>query len=125
MNRTVLAFATAPIAVPVIFWLSELAVGGHTELVPGIYFPALLAAYAVELVFGLPGWLLFRHFGIKSKLLYAAGSALIGAFLLLISGGSRDLAPSPFVAAIAALLFRYIAIPDESPQNSATLQRLF
>ena len=146
--RTAAAFAFAPMAVPVVFvalafafpalqggpgspagvWDRLLGLAWWTLVVS---LSSLPVAYAVELVVGLPVWIVFRHYRIRSVGIFALGGATIGwlADLCLSVWSGRRLmeALNPlssdwlrydlnFVvsAAAAAILFWVIAFPRDA-----------
>lgn len=87
-GRTVAAFLIAPLIVPVVFLgLSVLqdAYSSGTLPTQGLLdFLAVLAiwglplAYLSELVLGVPAWLVFKHYRIRSFAAFAAGGAFLG-----------------------------------------------
>jgi hypothetical protein len=84
--RTILAFLVAPLIVPFVLLL-PLPGQDHTPVVDPMRFPtnlffyaifALPPAYAVEVLLGIPAWMIFRHYRIRSCLAFGGGGALIG-----------------------------------------------
>jgi hypothetical protein len=87
-QRLALAFVVSPIPVPLVFFLFIFLVGGwHGVQLRGALrevFPygmlGLGLAYLAEVVLGLPVWLVFNHYRIRSVRAFAIGGALIGWF---------------------------------------------
>ncbi len=87
-RRLALAFLVSPIPVPLVFFLVIFFVGGwHGVQLRGALrdvFPYVILglgiAYLVEVVLGLPVWLIFNHYHIRSVRAFALGGALIGWF---------------------------------------------
>jgi hypothetical protein len=109
-------------------------------LVISIY--ALPLAYLGELLLGMPSWLLFKHYGVRSYLAFAAGGAFLGLLFYLgleASAGNfrsyslaHELNPitSPYFdvdvtsGMAAAIVFRAVVFPrqrqeDENPHPGA------
>jgi len=122
-TRLVLAFAVAPLVVPIVFSLSAL-IAGHrqdyltTLIVFSVY--GLPVAFLLELLLGVPAWLAFRFYRVQSLLAFAAGGAVIGLMVDLIgkvwSGTLKewDAVNDPLfvLAAVgSATLFRLIVFP--------------
>ena len=113
-RRVVAAFALAPLACPVAYWLLAVTIpdprtvlnGGAwgVLLIMSIY--ALPIAYLTELVLGLPAWMVFRHFGIRSLAAYAGGGAAIG-WLEALAFGTLSGAPIRTAFSQDALLFDF------------------
>ena len=97
VRRTIAAFVLAPLAVPVVFVTLSLvipdsersstnvAVIGIWDRLSGLAVWTLIVAlyslpiaYVFELVVGLPVWIIFRHFNIRSIGIFALGGAVIG-----------------------------------------------
>jgi hypothetical protein len=140
-RRVALAFVVSPIPVPLVFFLVIFFVGGwHGVQLRGALrdvFPYVLLglgiAYLVEVVLGLPVWLIFNHYHFRSVRAFAIGGALIGwlfnAFMqsrieVLFSASyafGRLFNPfaNPFLlfsvlaASASALLFRAIAFSGQ------------
>jgi hypothetical protein len=91
-GRTVAAFLIAPLTVPVLFngiaVLSDVYTSGASpsRLLDGVLFSlyTLPFAYFAELVLGVPVWLAFKYFRIRSFSAFAAGGALIGLLFCAI-----------------------------------------
>ena len=86
-RRLALAFVVSPIPVPLLFFLISFFIGGwHVQFQGALreVFPYVMLglgiAYLVELVLGLPVWLAFNHYCIRSVRAFAIGGALIGWF---------------------------------------------
>jgi len=85
-RRVVAGFAFAPLACPAVYvFLTVVIHDPPTVLTAGawwwllvVYINGLPIAYITELVLGLPAWMVFRHFGIRSLAAYAGGGAVIG-----------------------------------------------
>jgi len=91
-GRTVAAFLIAPLTVPVVFngiaVISDVYTSGASpsRLLDGVLFSlyTLPFAYFAELVLGVPVWLAFKYFRIRSFSAFAAGGALIGLLFCAI-----------------------------------------
>ena len=80
-RRIVLAFIVAPIVVPVVFSAPVLIHLHVLDFLAGIVFLSVYAlpiAYIVELLIGIPAWVLFQIFRVESLVAFALGGALIG-----------------------------------------------
>jgi hypothetical protein len=118
-RRVVVAFAFAPLVVPVVLlvlalifpdphhqWytrevLAEKGLGEGLAMwmvVASLY--SLPVAYLVELVLGIPLWLVFRHYRIRSVGVFAACGGLIGSLVVPIfamwSGRAPETPLNPF-----------------------------
>jgi hypothetical protein len=129
--RVILAFLASPTIIPFVFCVSIVDGPGHESVWDIFTCLALFTvyglptAYLVELLLGLPAWLLFRHFKVRSVLAFAGAGAVIGWLFLSFDaigfvGAPRNLALlnplsdsfsiTLIVAACAsAILFRAIA----------------
>jgi hypothetical protein len=153
------AFALAPLACPLVFCLLGILIPDAESQPQGpvanpgvwVYFLntcgwlpilslyALPIAYLTELLLGLPAWMVFRHYGVRSFGAYAAGGAVIGWFevmaLTTISGVPMATAFSlerlrfdfdhMAAASVCAVVFRAIlssgaARKSNKPQTLAT-----
>jgi len=139
-RRVIAAFALAPLASPVVFFLLTVVIvdpqmvptlgAWKWFLVSCIY--ALPIAYITELLFGVPAWMLCRRYGIRSLAAYALVGALIGWLLVLafeaLAGVSPATALNPFSmdwlrfefpylasASASAILFRTIVFSGRTP----------
>jgi hypothetical protein len=139
--RTVRAFLIAPLIVPVVFFgiafLSDAFTSGTlpSGLVDALLLFTLYAlpiAYVAELVLGVPAWLAFKYFRVRSFPAFAAGGAFLGLLFYVIWGLPADFTLQslaqefdPFGLAIfvipasaSAILFRAIVFsgrPRETP----------
>lgn len=127
--RVVLAFLASPIIVPFVFCVSIGDGPGHDSVwdtfaclaLSTVY--GLPMAYLAELLLGLPVWLLFRHFKVRSVLAFAGAGAVIGWLVLLFDASGMEGSPrnlsllNPISgesllvivgAAVSAVLFRVI-----------------
>jgi hypothetical protein len=137
-NRVLAAFALAPLVVP---FAAQLIILGAvflsdraqvraismrematSVLVVSIF--GLPIAYVAELFLGMPAWLVFRRYGIRSLWAFAAGGAIVGCLVYAImtlrdveSLGSRfeivwnpTLAICVLGASAAAVTFRAILV---------------
>jgi hypothetical protein len=93
MERTVLAFLVAPLAIPFVF-LCVFLVGplfsgssnnsygakDGSALVGVLLFSiyGIVIAYLCEATFGIAAWIIFRRLGIRSTLAFAAAGAIMG-----------------------------------------------
>jgi hypothetical protein len=87
-RRTVAAFLVAPLAVPLVFSLLGLFSPGISPLgwLAGVYivsFYALPLAYLAELGLGVPAWMIFKHYNIRSFPAFAVGGASLGLLFYL------------------------------------------
>jgi len=141
-GRTVAAFLIAPLTVPVLFngiaVLSDVYTSGTSPsgLLDGVLFFTLYSlpfAYFAELVLGVPVWLAFKYFRIRSFSAFAAGGAFVGLLFWAIWDWPADFtlqslaqAFDPFGLAIfvipasaSAILFRAVAFsgPPQEPSK--------
>lgn len=127
-RRVISAFIVAPIAVPIVFSAPVLIHLHVLEFLAGIVMVSIYAlpvAYIFELLIGVPAWILFRVFRLKSFVAFALGGAVIGllvdAILKIPSGSLCDwsLSDVPYVLAAlgSALLFRAIAFQGTAAQG--------
>jgi hypothetical protein len=141
-RRVVAAFALAPLVCPVAFFLLTVAIPNpQTVLTAGAWWwllvlciNALPIAYLTELVLGLPTWIVFRHYGVRSLAAYAAGGAMIGWLLDLaltaLAGRPIATTVNPFSeewlrfdfcyvasASACAMLFRAILFSGPTPMT--------
>lgn len=87
---------------------------------------ALPVAYIFELLIGLPAWILFRIFRLKSLVAFALGGAVIGLLVdVIMKIASKSLCDweagdtlNVLAAVGSALLFRVIAFPATTAQDS-------
>ena len=121
MLRILLAFALAPLTVPLLFGLQDAvvffltgAMEHHWRRPLGI---ALFAGYPVELVLGLPTFLLLRRFAWLRWWQFALCGALIGVLPgipWLLEGWGGILALGTTAGAVTALAFWAVAVPGNS-----------
>jgi hypothetical protein len=140
--RTVRAFLIAPLIVPIVFFgiafLSDAFTSGTSPsgLVDALLLFTLYAlpiAYVAELVLGVPAWLVFKYFRVRSFPAFAAGGAFLGLLFYAIWDWPADFmhqslarAFDPFGLAIfvipasaSSILFRAIVFsgrPREAPK---------
>jgi hypothetical protein len=81
-GRIFVAFAVAPLAVPLVFGLvsalanpSDPGYGLFTFGMTLIYLPVI---YLATCILGIPVWLLFRYYGVGATLAFVMGGAAIG-----------------------------------------------
>jgi hypothetical protein len=105
--RTAQAFFLAPFVVPFVLMLPPPSRGNFEHfsfhgLLGEFFLYVLIAlpiAYASELLFGLPAWLLFKHYGVRSVFVFAATGALFGWLVLLaMDTWSEGFAPEPWAS---------------------------
>lgn len=110
--RTAQAFFIAPFVVPFVFLLPFPGRDnvGHfslTGLFLGFFVCLLYSlpiAYASELLLGLPAWMLFKHYGVRSISAFAAAGALLGLLVyFLIEGFVAFLARDPWTSVFNSL----------------------
>src|SRR5262245_58316636 len=90
-GRVTAAFLLAPLLVPFVFLIPSFFAGRLTgssfneNVLAFLAYSAylLVIGYAVEAVLGLPAWMVFRHYGIRSLFAFAGAGALIGWLLYL------------------------------------------
>jgi len=93
--RTAQAFFIAPLIVPFVLLLPVPGRGGwghfsFTTLFEGLLLYVLYSlpiAYAAALLLGLPAWILFRRYGVRSVFAVAAAGALLGLLVYLAIEG--------------------------------------
>jgi hypothetical protein len=110
--RTAQAFFIAPLIVPFVL---VLPVPGRDNFVhvslAGLFagfFICLLyslpIAYASELLLGIPTWMLFKHYGFRSVIAFAAAGALLGVVAYSVMEAlSAYLASDPWTSLFGAL----------------------
>ena len=110
--RTAQAFFLAPFVVPFVLLLPFSGRDNFEHfsfhgLLGEFFLYVLIAlpiAYASELLFGLPAWLLFKHFGVRSVLAFAATGALFGWLVpIAMDAWSADFAPTPWTSRLPRL----------------------
>jgi hypothetical protein len=110
--RTAQAFFLAPVIVPFVLLLPLPGRGhwGHfsfTQLFEGLLLYVLYSlpiAYAAELLLGLPAWMLFKRYGVRSVFAFAAAGALLGLCVyVVIEGFVAFLAEDPWTSVFNSL----------------------
>ncbi len=132
-RRILFAFLGAPLIVPLVLCLplpGESVGTAHVGLTDRLIFPLILAPYALaisyvaELLVGLPAWLVFRHYGVRSLPAFAVTGAFLG---WLINVGTAalvgNLATKPLAAMFNFLDDPYISICVVAGASSAVLFR--
>jgi hypothetical protein len=142
--RTAQAFFLAPFVVPFVLLL-PLPGSGNFEhfsfsgLFGGFFLYLLFSlpiAYASELLLGLPAWMLFQHYGVRSVFAFAAAGALLGLLVYLaMDAWSKGFASEPWTSRLnrwsepfvplcviagsaSALLFRAVAFSGARTETS-------
>jgi hypothetical protein len=130
--RTAQAFFLAPFVVPFVLMLPVPSRGNFEQFsfhgLLGEYFLyvliALPIAYASELLFGLPAWLLFKHFGVRSVLAFAATGALFGWLVVFaMNAWSADFAPEPWTSRLHRLSDPFVLLCVVAGAASAVVFR--
>jgi hypothetical protein len=110
--RTAEAFFLAPFVVPFVLMLPLPGRGnfGHFSfegLLVGFFAYTLYGlpiAYASELVFGLPAWMLFKHYGVRSTPAFAAAGGFFGWLVYLaMNSWSEGFAQEPWTSRLNPL----------------------
>jgi hypothetical protein len=110
--RTAQAFFMAPFVVPFVLLLpfpGRDTVGhfSFSGLFGGFFLYVLFSlpiAYASELLLGLPAWMLFKHYGVRSVFAFAAAGALFGWLVYLaMDSGSEGFASEPWTSRLNRL----------------------
>ena len=128
-----MAFLGAPLIVPFVFYIpfpGESVGTAHFSwlalLSPLIFAPyALAISYIAEFLLGVPAWMVFRRYGVRSPPAFAAGGALMGWLVNLgmeVLAGS--LATKPLRALFDVFNDPYISICIVAGAASAILFRL-
>jgi hypothetical protein len=132
-QRTVLAFLGAPLIVPLVFYLpfpgestgpiNHSALGMLlSPLVYSLY--ALPIAYVAEFLLGVPAWMVFRRFGVRSLPAFVAAGALMGWLVNLgMEAPTGHLTTKPLTVLFNALDNPYISICIVAGASSAVLFR--
>ena len=111
-NRVVLALALAPLVLPTLLYLHSLIRSWILHRPDAFDYAAYVwafspfwmpFAYAAELLFGVPAWLLFRRRRVRSWLAFAAAGGIIGLSTTLLVTGLQPWS-SPDDAYLASLL---------------------
>ncbi len=133
-RRTVAAFLVAPLIVPLVFYLpfpGESAGANSPSALSLLFGPlifflyALPIAYLSEFLLGLPAWMIFRRYGVRSLLAYAGVGALIGWLVnLAIQASTGNLATRPLPALFNPSDNPYILICVVAASGSALLFRI-
>jgi hypothetical protein len=144
--RTMIAFLIAPLVIPVGLSVAAVVSPGDSPvsltdfllLIVLFSFYALPVAYLLELIVGLPAWLVFRRHGIRAWSAFAVGGAALGmiysaaysaakyvaaktmAYDFVRHPFTRDINPLSIWLAVpaglaSAILFRAIVFPKELP----------
>ena len=130
--RIIFGFLASPVIVPFVFCAFP-GVGINHDSVWSILTCLLFSsvyglpmAYLVELLLGLPVWLLFRHFKVRSYAAFAGAGAVIGGLVILFMAFRVGI-PNPSLlnpisgafpfflivgASASAILFRAIVFSD-------------
>jgi hypothetical protein len=127
------AFLVAPLIVPFAFYLpypgrneSMKDASTVTYLIgPLIYSAyALPIAYVAEFLLGVPAWMIFRRYGIRSLPAFALAAALSGSLVnLAMQVPTGNLATEPFTAVFNPLQNPYISLCVVAASSSAVLFR--
>jgi len=126
--RIILAFIVAPIVVPLVFSAPVLIHFHVLDFLAGLIMLSIYAlpvAYVFELLIGVPAWILFRIFRLKSLVAFAVGGAAIGLLVdVIMKIPSRSLCDWSLgdtlyvLAALgSALVFRAIAFRATTAQG--------
>jgi hypothetical protein len=146
-GRTVAAFLLAPLIVPLAFLgvsvlqdaysSGAFPRGGLLDLLAVLTIYGLPLAYFTELVLGVPVWLVFKHFRIRSFPAFAAGGAFLGLLFYAFWQGlpgdltiqslaqefnpfnSEALVSFVISASVSAILFRAIVFSG-GPEGGST-----
>jgi len=132
-RRTVVAFVVAPLIVPFVFYLpfpGESAGASNPSalsLLVGLLIVSLYAlpiAYVAEFLLGVPAWMVFRRYGVRSLPAFAAAGALIGWLVnLAMQVPTGNLVTKPFTVLFNPLDNPYIPICVVAASSSAVLFR--
>lgn len=131
--RTIAAFLVAPLIVPFVFYLpfpGESA-GTSSPSALGLLFGPLIfslyalpVAYLSEFLLGLPAWMIFRRYGVRSLPAFAGAGALIGWLVnLAIQTPTGNLTTRPLAVLFNPLDNPYILICIVAASGSALLFR--
>jgi hypothetical protein len=110
--RTAQAFFLAPFVVPFVLLLpfpgrDNVGHFSFTGLFAGFFVYLLYSlpiAYAAELLLGLPAWMLFEHYGVRSASAFAAVGALLGWLVFLAMDAlSEGFAPESWTSRLNPL----------------------
>jgi hypothetical protein len=87
--RTVTAFLFAPLAIPLAVALASIPLSltklqGGQGLLLGFSIACLPPAYIAELLFGIPAWLIFRRYAVRSWSVFAMTGIVLGTVYYLI-----------------------------------------
>jgi hypothetical protein len=132
-RRAVLAFFGAPLIVPFVFYLpfpGESAGPSNPSALSLLLGPltyslyALPIAYIAEFLLGVPVWMVFRRYGVRSVLAFTAAGVLIGWLVnLAIQAPTGNLATRPLSVLFNPLSDPYISICVVAASSSAVLFR--
>jgi hypothetical protein len=131
--RTVVAFLVAPLIVPFVFYLpfpGESTSASSPSVLGLLFGPLIFSLYALpiaylsEFLLGLPAWMIFRRYGVRSLPAFAGAGALIGWLVnLAIQTPTGNLATRPLVVLFDPLDNPYILICVVAASGSALLFR--
>jgi hypothetical protein len=127
-RRVILAFVVAPLVVPFVFSAPVLIHFHGWDFLAGLVMMSIYGlpvAYIFELFIGVPAWILFRIFRLKSIVAFALGGAVIGLLVdVILKVPSRTLGDwnlgdglSVLAALGSALVFRAIAFRATTAQG--------
>ena len=128
--RAVVAFLVAPLIIPFVFLVPFSS--RDTGPVPGSRLASFLAysvyalpiAYIAELLLGVPAWMVFQYYRIRSMAAFAAVGALIGWIVYLsMSVLAGNLTSHPLATIFNPFSSPYLPICVVAGSGSATLFR--
>ena len=133
-QRTILAFLGAPLVVPFIFYIpfpGEESIGtAHLSwlalLSPLMFAPyALAISYIAEFLLGVPAWIVFRHYGVRSLSAFTAAGAFMGWLVNVgMQAPTGNLATKPLTVLFNPFDDPYISICIMAGACSAVLFRI-
>ena len=132
-RRTVVAFLVAPLIVPFVFYLpfpGQRAGASNPSALSLLFGPliyslyALPIAYVAEFLLGVPAWMVFRRYGVRSLPAFAAAGALLGWLVnLVLQAPTGNLTTKPLMVLFNPLDNPYISICVVAASSSAVLFR--
>jgi hypothetical protein len=131
--RTVAAFLVAPLIVPFVFYLpfpGESAGASNPSTQGSLFGPLIFSVYALpiaylsEFLLGLPAWMIFRRYGVRSLPAFAGAGALIGWLVnLALQTPTGNLATRPLAVLLNPFDNPFILICVVAASGSALLFR--
>jgi hypothetical protein len=132
-RRTITAFLAAPLVVPFVFLVpfpgrdDGPTSGSVFNALAGVLMYSLYAlpiGYLAELLFGIPAWQIFKHYGVRSWFAFVIGGAFIGWLVNLgMEALVGNLASRPLTSLFNPLANPYLSVCVVAASSAAALFR--